>query len=90
MCSSNVGFGDFIEEIIRFLVLVYLWKSLHMHLLGENTLQWPKNVVINMIFQNYVIPASTKLILKDVFINYTQNKVVQLPNNVIIKGNYIS
>jgi hypothetical protein len=31
MCDSNVGFGDFIEEIIRFLVLFYLWKILHMH-----------------------------------------------------------
>jgi hypothetical protein len=36
-----------------------------MHLLGENTFQWPKNVVTNIIFQNYVIPASTKPILKD-------------------------
>ncbi len=35
-----------------------------MHLLGENTFQWPKNVVTNIIFQNYVIPASTKPILK--------------------------
>jgi hypothetical protein len=85
MCSNNVGFGDFIEEIIIFLVLVYLWKSLHMHLLGENTLQWPKNVDTNTIFQNYVILAFSKPILKDVFINYTQNKVVQLPNIVIIK-----
>jgi hypothetical protein len=70
MCSSNNGFGDFIEELIRFLVLVYLWKSLHMHLLGENTFQWPKNVVTNIIFQNYVIPASTKPILK-----YFKNKL---------------
>ncbi len=31
---------------------------------------------------------TTKPILKDFFINYTQNKVVQLPNNVIVKRNY--
>jgi hypothetical protein len=67
MCSSNVGFGDFNEIIIRFLVLVYLWKNLHMHLLGENTLQWPKNVVTNIIFFKNVIPASTKPILKRCF-----------------------
>jgi len=31
----------------------------------------------------------TKPKLKEVFINYTQNKVVQLPNNAIVKRNYI-
>jgi hypothetical protein len=34
------------------------------------------------------ISTFTKKILKEVFINYTQNKVVQLPNNAIVKGNY--
>jgi hypothetical protein len=33
--------------------------------------------------------TSTKPILIEFFINYTQNKVVQLPNNAIVKGNYI-
>jgi hypothetical protein len=35
------------------------------------------------------LSISTKPMLKEVFINYTQNKVVQLPNNVIVIGNYI-
>jgi hypothetical protein len=30
----------------------------------------------------------TKPILKEVFINYIQNKVIYLPNNVVVKGNY--
>jgi hypothetical protein len=46
-----------------------------------------KNVVTNIFFQNYAIPAFSKPILKDVSISHTQNKVVQLPNNIIIKGN---
>jgi hypothetical protein len=46
-----------------------------------------KNVVTNIFFQNYVISALSKPILKDVSINYIQIKVVQLPNNIIIKGN---
>jgi hypothetical protein len=32
---------------------------------------------------------STKPILIEFFITYTQNKVVQLPNNAIVKGNYV-
>jgi hypothetical protein len=43
---------------------------------GESTLQWPKNVVTNSVFQNYELSTSTKPILKEVFIIYTQNKVV--------------
>jgi hypothetical protein len=35
------------------------------------------------------LSTSTKPILKEVFINYTQNEVVQLPNNVIFEINYI-
>jgi hypothetical protein len=35
------------------------------------------------------LSISTKPILKEGFINYTQNKVAQLPNNAIVKGNYI-
>jgi hypothetical protein len=35
------------------------------------------------------LSTSTKPILKEGFINYTQNKVGQLPNNAIVKGNYI-
>jgi hypothetical protein len=30
---------------------------------------------------------STEPILKEVFANYIQNKVIQLPNNAIFKGN---
>jgi hypothetical protein len=30
-----------------------------------------------------------KSISKEVFTNYIQNKVVQLPNNAIVEGNYI-
>jgi hypothetical protein len=32
-----------------------------------------------------ILSFMIKLILKDVVINYIQNKVVQLPNNVIVK-----
>ncbi len=41
------------------------------------------------IFKIGQLSTSTKLILKEGFINYTQNKVIQLPNNAIIKGNHI-
>jgi len=34
------------------------------------------------------LSTSTKPILKEVSINYIENKVVQLPNSAIIKGNY--
>jgi hypothetical protein len=36
-----------------------------------------------------LLSTSTKPTSKEVFINYIQNKVVQLPNNVIVKWNYI-
>jgi hypothetical protein len=35
------------------------------------------------------LSISTEPILKEAFINYIQNKVVQLPNNEIVKENYI-
>jgi hypothetical protein len=35
------------------------------------------------------LSTSTKPILKEVFIKYIENKVAQLLDNVIIKGNYI-
>jgi hypothetical protein len=44
---------------------------------SENTLQWPKNVVTNIIFQTMWFSTFAKPILKELFINYTQNKVVQ-------------
>jgi len=56
---------------------------------GENKLRCPKNVVTNIFFEILQLSMSTKPILKEFFINYTHNKVVQLPNNVIVKGNYI-
>jgi hypothetical protein len=55
---------------------------------GESMLQWPKNVVTNIVFKIIQLLTSTKPILKEFFINYTQNKIVQLPGNAIIKGNY--
>jgi acyl carrier protein phosphodiesterase len=45
--------------------------------LGESTLQWPKNVVMQVLFFKILqLLTSTKPILKDSFINYNQNKVV--------------
>jgi hypothetical protein len=38
-----------------------------------------------LFFKIVWLSTSTESILKDVFINYTQNKVVQLPNNAIVK-----
>jgi len=43
-----------------------------------------------LFFKTMSFSTSTKLILKELFINYTQNKVVHLSNNAIVKGNYIS
>jgi hypothetical protein len=43
----------------------------------------------NVFFKILQLSTSIKPILKDGFINYAQNKIVQLPNNAIIKGNYI-
>jgi hypothetical protein len=40
-------------------------------------------------FPKLWISTSIKPILKELFINYTQNKVIQQPNDVIVKGNYI-
>jgi len=40
--------------------------------MGESTLWWPKNVITNIVFQNYELSTSTKPILKEVFINYSQ------------------
>ncbi len=40
-----------------------------------------------IIFEMMQISIFTNLILKEVFTN-TQSKVVQLPNNAIVKGNY--
>jgi hypothetical protein len=41
-----------------------------------------------LFFKIVQLLTSTKPILKEVFANYTKNKVIQLPNNVIVKGNY--
>jgi hypothetical protein len=40
-------------------------------------------------FKTMQLSISTKPILKEVFINYAQNKLIQLPTNAIVKGNYI-
>jgi hypothetical protein len=56
---------------------------------GESTLRWPK-MLSQILFLKFVQRStSTKAISKENFINYTQNKVLQLPNNAIVKGNYI-
>jgi hypothetical protein len=39
-----------------------------------------------LFFKIVQLSTSTKPILKEVFINYIQNKVAQLPNNIIVKG----
>jgi hypothetical protein len=44
---------------------------------SENTLWWPKNVITNIFFEIMQLSTSTKSILKEVFINCTQNKVLQ-------------
>jgi hypothetical protein len=41
-----------------------------------------------LFFKIVQLLTSTKPMLKEVFINYIQNKVIQLQNNVIVKGNY--
>jgi hypothetical protein len=49
-----------------------------------------QNKFLKILFFKIVsFSTSTKSILKDFFINYTQNKVVQLSNNAIVKRNYI-
>jgi hypothetical protein len=42
-----------------------------------------------LFFKIMQLSTSMKPILKEVFINYTQNMVVQLPNNANVKRNYI-
>jgi len=42
-----------------------------------------------LFFKIVQLLTSTKQILKEVFINYIQNKAIQLQNNVIVKGNYL-
>jgi hypothetical protein len=49
-----------------------------------------QNMFSQQLFSEIVwLLISTKPTLKEVFTNYTQNKVVQLPNNTIVKRNYI-
>jgi hypothetical protein len=38
-----------------------------------------------LFFKIVQLLTSTKPILKEVFVNYNQNKVIQLPNNAIVK-----
>jgi hypothetical protein len=42
-----------------------------------------------LFFETIQLSISTKLISKEVFINYIPNKVIQLLNNTIVKWNYI-
>lgn len=49
-----------------------------------------QKMLSQILFLEIVLPlTSTKLILKDLFIFYTHNKVVQLLNNAIVERNYI-
>jgi hypothetical protein len=56
---------------------------------------WKHIMVVKKCFYKYYflkpiwLSTSTKSTLKEVFINYIQNKVVQLPNNKIVKRNNI-
>jgi hypothetical protein len=54
---------------------------------GESTLQWSKCIVTNIVFQTMQLSISTKSISKEILINYAKNKVIQLSNNEIVKGN---
>jgi len=56
---------------------------------SKHTLWWPKDVHTNIVFQNYATFNFTKLILKEKIINDTQNKIIQLTDIIIFKGNYI-
>jgi hypothetical protein len=62
----------------------------------EGVLYWVKThysrqkMLSQMLFFKIVqLSTSTKPILKEFFINYIQNKVVQFPNNKNFKRNYI-
>jgi hypothetical protein len=49
-----------------------------------------QKILLQILFlENMQLSISIKPMLKKVFINYTQNKVVQMLNNVIVIGNYI-
>jgi hypothetical protein len=54
---------------------------------GESTLLWPKDVVTNVVFQNYATFNFHQANILKKIVNYTQNKVVQLSNNAILKEN---
>jgi len=62
----------------------------------EGVLYWvkthysgPKMLSQMLFFKIVQLSTSTKPILKENFINYIQNKIVQFPNNKNFKGNYI-
>jgi hypothetical protein len=40
-----------------------------------------------LFFETMQLSTSTKPILKKVFINYAKKKVIQFPNNAIVKAN---
>jgi len=57
---------------------------------GKNILWWLKIVVTNIVFWNCMTFNFYQTNIKKVFVNYTQNKVIQLPNNAIVRSsNYI-
>jgi hypothetical protein len=55
---------------------------------GASTLQWSKIVVTNIVFQNSATFNFHQADIKRSF-HKLYSKVVQLPNNAIVKGNYI-
>jgi hypothetical protein len=55
---------------------------------GESNYDGIKMLSQIYFFKIVQLSTFTKLILKEVFINYTQNKVVQFSNNAIVKEQY--
>jgi hypothetical protein len=51
----------------------------------ESTLQWSKNVIINIFFKIVHLSISSKSRFLKTFLIYTQNKIVQLSNNAIVR-----
>jgi len=59
--------------------------GIEIYILGWKHIAMAKRCHKYFFFENLWLSTFAKPILKNVFINYTQNMVVQLPNNVIVK-----
>jgi hypothetical protein len=53
----------------------------------ENTLWWPKNVLTNIVWWNGITLNFHKAKIKRGFHKLYFKKVIQLPNNVVVKRN---